>query len=142
MTPFGTTADGRTVHALRLSAGDLTVTLLTLGACLQDLRLAGVPYPLTLGSTRVQDYEGQMRHHGTLIAPVVNRLSGAQAPIAGKLHRFQANQDGRYCRNHHVNHIGVFDFHPAFHTNTHQQHKNRKLIYGIGDFQLAFKRGQ
>ncbi len=96
MTPFGTTSDGQAVHALTLSAGDLTATILTLGAALQDLRLAGVPYPLTLGSDRVQDYQGQMRHHGTLVAPVVNRLSGAQAPINGKPHRFQANQDNRH----------------------------------------------
>lgn len=96
MSPFGTTADGRTVHALTLRAGDLTATLITLGAALRDLRLAGVPYPLTLGSDRVEDYQGQMRHHGTLIGPVVNRLSGATAPIDGKLHRFQANQDNRH----------------------------------------------
>jgi aldose 1-epimerase len=96
MTPFGTTADGRTVHALRLSAGDVTATILTLGAALQDLRLAGAHYPLTLGSDRVADYQGQMRHHGTLIGPVVNRLSGAQAPINGQVHRFQANQDNRH----------------------------------------------
>jgi aldose 1-epimerase len=94
MIPFGTT-DGVTVHALTLSAGDLTVSLLTLGAAVQDVRLVGVPYPLTLGSDRVDDYEGAMRHHGTLIGPVVNRLTGAQAPIAGRVHRFEANQDGR-----------------------------------------------
>jgi len=96
VTPFGTTADGRTVHALHLAAGDLAATILTLGACLQDLRLAGVPHPLTLGSDRVVDYQGPMRHHGTLVAPVVNRLSGAQAPINGRVHRFEANQDGRH----------------------------------------------
>jgi aldose 1-epimerase len=96
MTPFGTTADGQPVHVLPLAAGDLTATILTLGACLQHLRLAGVPYPLTLGSDRVQDYQGQMRHHGTLVAPVVNRLSGAQARINGQIHRFQANQDNRH----------------------------------------------
>ena len=96
MIPFGTTTDGAPVHALHLAAGDLTATVLTLGACLQDLRLSGVPYPLTHGSDRVADYEAAMRYHGALVAPVVNRLSGAQAPISGRVHRFEANQDGRH----------------------------------------------
>ena len=61
---------------------------------LQDLRLAGTDHGLTLGSDRVADYEGDMRYHGALIGPVVNRLTGAQAPVAGEIHRFEANQAG------------------------------------------------
>ena len=51
--PFGTTTDGRKVEALSLHAGDLSVTILTLGATLNDVRLKGVAYPLTLGSKDV-----------------------------------------------------------------------------------------
>lgn len=95
MTPFGKTASGQEVQALTLASGELTVTLLTLGAALQSVRLAGVGHDLTLGSDKVADYEGPMRHHGTLIAPVVNRITGGVADLDGATLRFERNQDDR-----------------------------------------------
>ena len=94
ITLFGTTGEAE-VQRITLTRDDLTVSLLTWGAVIQSVRLAGVPHDLTLGSDRLADYQGQMRYHGSLIAPVVNRISGASAQIAGRTHRFQANQDGR-----------------------------------------------
>jgi len=79
-----------------IAAGDLTVTLLNYGAILQDVRLAGVAHGLTHGSDRLADYEGPMQYHGALVGPVVNRLTGAQAPIGGVMHRFVPNQDDRH----------------------------------------------
>lgn len=92
---FGTTAQGADVRRITLQSGDLTVSVLTYGAILQSVRLDGVAHDLTLGSDRLADYEGGMRYHGALVAPVVNRLGGAQATIAGRQHQFEANQDGR-----------------------------------------------
>ena len=93
---FGTTAAGRVVQKITLRAGDLTASVLTWGAVLQSVRLAGVSYDLTQGSDRLADYEGDMRYHGALIAPVVNRLTPATAPIDGVLHGFEANFNGRH----------------------------------------------
>lgn len=95
ISDFGTTSGGVPVQRITLSAGDLTVHLLTLGAVVQGVHLAGVPWNLTPGSDRVEDYEGAMRHHGSVIGPVVNRITAARAPIGGTLHRFEANQGGR-----------------------------------------------
>lgn len=92
---FGTTAGGERVEAVTLRAGSLSARIITLGAILQSLRLDGVAHDLTLGSASLSDYEGEMRHHGSVIGPVVNRLSGARAVIDGKTHAFEANQDGR-----------------------------------------------
>lgn len=97
ISTFGTTAAGRRVHKITLTAGDLTVSLLTLGALLQSVRLAGVAHDLTLGSALVADYEGDMRHHGSVIAPVVNRLTGARALLDGQDLRFEVNYNGRHC---------------------------------------------
>ena len=94
---FGTTATGVLVRKITLRTGDLTVGLLTWGAVLQSVRLQGVAHDLTLGSDHLADYEGDMRYHGSLIAPVVNRLTGARAMIDGRETRFQANQDGIHC---------------------------------------------
>ncbi|PUB10684.1 aldose epimerase family protein [Yoonia sediminilitoris] len=95
MRPFGTTARGQEVHQIKLQAGDLTVQLLTLGVMLQDVRLAGVDHNLTLGSDNLADYEGAMRHHGSLIGPIVNRISNARIRLGGMMHELERNQDGR-----------------------------------------------
>ena len=96
ITEFGTTAAGQTVHKITIAHGDLSASILTKGATLQSVRLAGVAHDLTLGSDLLADYEGKMRHHGSLVAPVVNRLTGARAPIGGKTFQFEANQSARH----------------------------------------------
>lgn len=93
VAPFGTTAAGQVAQAVTLSSGALKVRILTLGAVLQDVRLAGVAHSLTLGSDSLADYEGPMRFHGSLIAPVANRLRDGRAPVAGVGHRFQSAPD-------------------------------------------------
>ncbi|MDX8347438.1 aldose epimerase family protein [Cognatiyoonia sp. IB215446] len=95
MTPFGTTEDGREVHKITLTAGNLTVSLLTYGAILQDLRLDGIDHALTLGSDLLSDYEGAMRYHGPLIGPVVNRISNARVRIDGMVYELERNEKGR-----------------------------------------------
>ncbi len=95
MTPFGTTAKGQEVDKITLSAGDLTISLLTWGAVLQDVRLRGVDHALTLGSDNLSDYEGAMRYHGSLIGPIVNRISNARIRIDGMMYELERNQDGR-----------------------------------------------
>jgi aldose 1-epimerase len=94
---FGTTGDGRPVQAVTIGAGDLRATILTLGSIVQDVRLAGHAHSLTPGSDRLADYEGQMRYHGPLVGPVANRIAGASAEIAGRLHRFDANEAAGHC---------------------------------------------
>lgn len=91
---FGKTGDGRPVQRVVLQAGGLSVGLLTYGSALQEVRLAGLPHGLTLGSDRVADYEGPMAYFGTLVGPVANRITGASAVIDGQTFRFPANQDG------------------------------------------------
>lgn len=95
MTLFGTTQSGKEVRKIDLSCGDLRVSLLTLGAIVQDLRLAGVDRSLTLGSDQLADYEGAMRHHGSLIGPVANRISNARVRLDGMMYELERNVDGR-----------------------------------------------
>lgn len=89
---FGTTASGETVERIVLRAGDLTVTILTLGARVQDLRLAGVGHPLTAASGSLADHEGPQRYHGAIVGPVANRIAGAAATVDGRACRFPANE--------------------------------------------------
>ncbi len=91
MTPFGTLGDGAEVHRIALAAGDLEVGILTLGAVSQEVRLAGVPHALGLGSPDLAAYLGPMALFGPVVAPVANRIGGAVATVDGVVHRFEAN---------------------------------------------------
>ena len=92
---FGTASTGETVDAVTLTAGDLSVTILTWGAIVQDVRLAGTPYNLSIGSDDIADYEGEKMHHGSLIGPIANRISTGRVRIDGMMYELERNQDGR-----------------------------------------------
>ena len=89
---YGATAGGEAVHRVVLGAGDLAVAVLTHGARLQDVRLRGEP--LTLGTDALAPYEGPMASFGALVAPVVGRIAGAQAPLDGRVVELEANDRG------------------------------------------------
>lgn len=89
---FGTTASGEMVERVVIAAGDLTVTLLTLGARVQDLRLQGIAHSLTASGDRLADHEGPLCYHGAIVGPVANRIAGASAVIDGRACRFPANE--------------------------------------------------
>lgn len=94
MTPFGHLSDGREVHALSIAAGELSARILTRGATLHDVRLAGVGRNLTVGDDDLKLYEGTgpLIYHGAIVAPVGNRIRGARAMIDGRERWFEANQ--------------------------------------------------
>lgn len=96
VSPFGQTSTGAQVDAIMLRSQTLAVRLLTLGGIVQSVRLAGVDYDLTIGSDSVADYEGAMGYHGSIIAPVVNRITNGAAPVGGKMAQFEKNILGRH----------------------------------------------
>lgn len=96
MAHFGTTDAGAQVQKITLHAGDLTVDLLTFGAIVQSVRLKGLAHDLTLGSDNLADYQAHMCYYGALIAPVVNRLTAARAPLGNRALAFEVNFNGRH----------------------------------------------
>ena len=95
MEHFGTTTKGEDVHRLTISAGDLSVKILTLGAAVQDVRLAGVDRNLTLGSETLSDYENGMGYFGTIVGPIANRISHGRLRIKGMMYELERNEKGR-----------------------------------------------
>lgn len=89
---FGHLPDGRPVERLAISAGTLSARVLTLGAILHDLRIAGNGRSLTVAGHSLADYLGPLRFHGAVVGPVANRIAGAEAVIAGRPFRFTANE--------------------------------------------------
>ena len=92
---FGATENGQVVHAIHLVGGELRATILTYGATLQDVRLAGTPWPLTLGAMSVAAYEGPFAYFGAIVGPVANRIAGARALIDRRSYAFAANEAGK-----------------------------------------------
>jgi len=93
---FGTTRAGQTVHRLVIADGALSAAILTRGAALQDVRLAGIGHSLTVGSPDLGAYEAGLDSCGAIVGPVANRISVAAATIAGRLCRFDRNWNGRH----------------------------------------------
>jgi aldose 1-epimerase len=91
---FGHLPDGREVELITLKSYGLQIKLLTWGATLQDLRFANFPYSLTQGPPDPESFLTSMPYHGPIIGPVVNRISGAQAAIWGRL---AVNQQPDIC---------------------------------------------
>lgn len=89
---LGQTAAGEAVAEITLRAGDLSAKVMTLGAALTDLRFGDLPYSLTLGSARLQDFASAMRYHGTLVGPLANRISTARVRIGGVDYPLERNE--------------------------------------------------
>ena len=51
---FGALPDGTAVDAITIANDELTATILTYGAVVQDIRLAGAPHPLVLGYDTIE----------------------------------------------------------------------------------------
>lgn len=95
MRRFGETPDGQPVDLVTLTGGGTTVQVMTWGATLQDVRVAGVGHSLILGSPDFAAYLGPMRYFGAIVGPVANRIAGGTAEIDGTRYQFERNEAGR-----------------------------------------------
>ena len=92
---FGTMPDGTAIHEVVIGAGDLTVTVITLGAVIRDVRLGSVPYPLVLGFDDLDSYLHHSPHFGALAGRSANRIGGGRFRLDGKDYQLTLNEKGR-----------------------------------------------
>lgn len=91
---FGITQDGQSVQKIVLQDDVLTVSILTYGAIIQDLRMQDYDHPLVLGYESLQGYVSDPYFMGIVAGPVANRISGAKFGINGKSYTLDANDGG------------------------------------------------
>ncbi|MDU8942859.1 aldose epimerase family protein [Ovoidimarina sediminis] len=91
----GHLSDGRVVRRVTLRSDRLVAEVLDHGARLVSVRLDDGPN-MTVGSRDLADYEGALKYAGPIVAPVVNRITGAAAELEGQTLGFEANQAGRH----------------------------------------------
>ena len=91
---FGTTTAGETVERVTLSGGGLTARIITFGAAIQDLRLAGHDAPLVLGFARFEDYEQHSPYFGASPGRCANRIARGRFTIDGTGYQLELNERG------------------------------------------------
>ena len=122
---FGTTPAGSEVECLTIGDDHLTAGILSLGAILQDVRLAGVPYSLTLGGSDLAAYQGPMEFFGAIVGPVANRITNASAVLNGQRHHFAANEGPNTLHGGSTGtHALIWE--PTEHTRDHQADRWRR----------------
>lgn len=92
---FGRLADGTEIREVVIGAGDLTVTVITLGAVIRDVRLKGVAHPLVLGFDDLDSYVHHSPHFGTVAGRSANRIAHGRFRIDGREYQLSLNEKGR-----------------------------------------------
>lgn len=92
--PFGETPQGEPVHRLHIEGGGLSARILTFGAVVQDLRLAGHRPPLVLGFERLGGYLDDSPYFGAIVGRCANRIAGAKFILDGERFSTDANEGG------------------------------------------------
>jgi aldose 1-epimerase len=91
---FGRMPDGKMVERVDLSGGGLRASVLSYGAVLQDLRIAGHAPSVVLGFDTLADYLAHSRYFGAVVGRCANRIGGARFELDGTIHRVDRNQTG------------------------------------------------
>ncbi len=91
--PFGTMPDGTPVVAVTIAAGDLSATVITFGAVIQDIRLAGVGHPLVIGYDDVSLYLRNPHYFGAVAGRYANRIAGGRFVLDGATIQLSQNED-------------------------------------------------
>ena len=107
--PWGTAPDGTEVTRVTLERDGMTARILTYGATLQDLRMAGHAAPLVIGFDSLAPYLGDGKYFGAIVGRYAGRIAGAEATIDGQHfeldrnalggHQLHGGSDGASCRN-------------------------------------------
>lgn len=91
---FGRLETGETVERITIAGGGLTARVLTWGAVIQDLRLAGHDAPLVLGFEDFASYLEHSPFFGATPGRCANRIGGGRFSIDGRDFQLERNEHG------------------------------------------------
>ena len=91
---FGHLPDGRRVERVTLTNGEMEASILTWGATVQDLRVAG--RRVVIGGDQLEDYLGDLLYAGAIVGRFANRIGGARFELEGKTHHTDPNFRARH----------------------------------------------
>jgi aldose 1-epimerase len=91
---FGRLGSGEAVERITITGGGLTAHVLTWGAVIQDLRLAGHDAPLVLGFEDFAAYLDHSPYFGATPGRCANRIAGGRFTIDGTEYQLERNERG------------------------------------------------
>lgn len=91
ITPFGQVPGLGAVDQITLSGGGLTAQVLTYGAILRDLRIAGHDAPLVLGFDALAPYLAHGGYFGATVGRCANRIAGGAFTLDGRAYQLDQN---------------------------------------------------
>lgn len=91
---FGRLESGEAVQRITIAGGGLTAHVLTWGAVIQDLRLAGHEAPLVLGFEDLSAYRAHSPYFGATPGRCANRIAGGRFSIDGEEFQLECNERG------------------------------------------------
>jgi aldose 1-epimerase len=92
---FGRMPEGDDVREVVIADGGLTVTIITYGAAIRDVRMAGISHPLVLGFDSLAAYIDHSPHLGAIAGRYANRIGHGRFSIDGQEYRLSLNERGR-----------------------------------------------
>ncbi|MGR3714341.1 MAG: aldose epimerase family protein [Shimia sp.] len=93
---WGQMPDGANVERVRLEGGGLTAHVMTYGAVLQDLRLAGHEAPLVLGFPEFAPYLTKSPFFGATAGRFANRVRDGHLELNGETYQLNQNFIGQH----------------------------------------------
>lgn len=129
---FGT-FEGEAVKRVTIQGGGLTAYVLTWGAVVQDLRLAGHPDPLVLGYEDFEHYPVHSRYFGAIAGRYANRIRNGQFMIDGERFQADCNQPAGHSLHGGEQGMGRRLWQLADHGESHVT-----LVYGARDGEMGF----
>jgi len=91
---FGRTGDGEPVYRVTITGGGLTAKVISWGAVIQDLRLAGHEPPLVLGFETFEPYLEHSPFFGATPGRCANRIGDGRFTLDGKQYQLELNEKG------------------------------------------------
>lgn len=92
---FGRLPDGSAVEEVTIAAGDLSARVITFGAIIRDVRLAGVDHPLVLGFDDLDGYLHHSPYFGAVVGRFANRIGHGRFTLDGKEYQLAVNERDR-----------------------------------------------
>lgn len=92
---WGTAPDGSPVWRVQIVRDDLTVSLLSFGATVQDIRLAGAGHSLVLGYPVLDPYLKNPNYFGASVGRYANRIANGRTILDGRALELDRN-DGAH----------------------------------------------
>jgi len=94
--PFAQAPDGSDIISVTIGNDLLQATVISFGACLQDLRLKGFDYPLVLGFKNIADYIRNDQYLGAVVGRNANRIAYGKCALDGKQLNLKKNANEQH----------------------------------------------